>query len=412
MTIATRNNNNRWLWIVMALLAAGIVYSVRMVTRTRLPIRVAQVRRGDIVSTFSTNGIVEPITNFEAHAPYAGLVKAVFVHEGDHVSEGRLLIEMDDTEARTREASALAAVRAAQANYDSLTNGGSQQERYTLDGDKARTKADRDQAESQLATLKKLATQGAASAAEVAAAQQRLDQANASLHLLDLRKQSPYDAPDLEHAKAALEDAQSSYAAARKTLEEVSVHAPFAGTVYALPVSATEYIGQGDRLLEMADLTKVQVRAYFDEPEIGKLAVGLPIRIVWDALPLRSWQGHIARVPSTVVTYTTRHVGAAIVTVDNADGTLLPDTNVTVTVTTSSTPDVINIPREALHASGGQDFVYVLDGETLRRTPVKTGIITLTSIQIVNGLHEGETVALGTANGQPIVDRVPVKVVP
>src|SRR5271170_5376493 len=411
MTIATRNNNNRWIWIVIALLAVGILYSVRMVTRTRLPIRVSQVRRGDIVSTFSTNGIVEPITNFEAHAPYAGLVKAVFVHEGDRVPEGKLIIEMDDTEARTREATALAAVRAAQANYDSLTNGGSQQERYTLDGDIARTKADRDQAESQLATLKKLATQGAASAAEVSASQQRLDQANASLHLLDLRRKSPYAAPDLEHAKAALEDAQSTYAAATKTLEEVSVHAPFAGTVYALPVSATEYVGRGDRLFEMADLTKVQVRAYFDEPEIGKLAVGLPIKIVWDAMPLRSWQGHIIRIPSTVITYTTRHVGAAIVSVDNADGSLLPDTNVTVTVTTSSTPDVLNIPREALHANGGQDFVYVLDGDRLRKTPVKTGVITLTAIQIVAGLREGELVALGTTNGQPIVDRVPVKVV-
>jgi HlyD family secretion protein len=411
MTIAIRNNNNRWLWIVVALLAVGLFYSVRMVTRTRLPIRVAAVQRGDIVSTFSTNGIVEPISNFEAHAPYAGLVKSVFVHEGDRVPGGKLLVEMDNTEALTREAAALAALRAAQASYDSLTNGGSQQERYTLEGDVARTKSDRDQAETQLATLKKLAAQGAASTAEVAAAQQRLDQANASLNLLDLRRHSPYAAPDLEHAKAALVDAQANYAASQKTLAEVSVRAPFAGTVYALPVSATEYVPQGERLLEMADLTKVQVRAYFDEPEIGKLAVGLPIRIVWDALPLRSWQGHIARVPSTVITYTTRHVGAAIVTVDNADGTLLPDTNVTVTVTTSSTPDVLNIPREALHANGGQDFVYVLDGERLRRAPVKTGIITLTAIQIVDGLREGQTVALGTSNGQPIVDGVPVKIV-
>jgi HlyD family secretion protein len=53
----------------------------------------------------------------------------------------------------------------------------------------------------------------------------------------------------------------------------------------------------------------------------------------------------------------------------------------------------------------------VLDGDRLRRTPVKTGIITLTAIQIVDGLREGQTVALGTSNGQPIVDRVPVKIV-
>lgn len=382
-----------------------------MATRSRLPIRVAQVQRGDIVRTSSTNGIVEPQANFEATAPYAGVVKAVYVHEGDKVPKGKLLVAMDDTEARTRLAAAVAGLSAAQANYDALTKGGTQQERYTLAGDIARTQSDRDQAESQLATLKRLAGQGAASANEVAAAQQRLDQANASLALLSQRRKAPYAAPDLEHAKAALADAQASYEAAQRTLSETSVRAPFDGTVYSLPVSATQYVQQGDHLLEMADLTRLQVRAYFDEPEIGQLAVGLPIKIVWDALPGRSWQGHILRLPSTVITYTTRHVGAAIVTVDNADGTLLPNTNVTVTVTTSSTPNILYIPREGLHSSDGEDFVYRLEGEKLRRVRVKVGVNNLTEIQITDGLREGETIALGTTNGQPIIDGVPVKIV-
>ena len=68
--------------------------------------------------------------------------------------------------------------------------------------------------------------------------------------------------------------------------------------------------------------------------------------------------------------------------------------------------------RGAAHASGeSQDFVYVLDGDILRRTPVKTGVITLTSIQIVDGLHQGESVALSVTqlNGQPLVDKVPVQ---
>ena len=335
-----------------------------MVTRTRLPIRVVQAQTGEIVSTISTNGIIEPQQNFEAHAPYAGLVKAVYVHEGDRVPEGKLLVSMDDTEARTRVAAALTALRGAQASYDALTKGGTQQERYTLAGDVARTQADRDQAEKQLATLTKLAALGSASASEIL-----------------------------------------------ETLKQANVRAPFAGTVYSLPVSPTEFVQQGDHLLQMADLTKVQVRAYFDEPEIGQLAVGLPIKIVWDALPGRSWQGHISRVPSTVITYTTRHVGAAIVTVDNADGTLLPDTNVTVTVTTNSTPNILKIPREALHSTGSQDFVYLLDKETLRRVPVKVGVNNLTAIQILSGLQDGQTVAIGTTNGQPIVDGVPVKIV-
>ena len=410
-SIATRSNN-RWLWILIVLLAAGVFYSVRMVTRTRLPIRVAKVRRGEITSTISTNGIVEPQENFEAHAPYAGLVATVYVHEGDKVPRGKLLVTMDDTEARARLATALNGLRAAQASYDALTKGGTQQERYTMAGDVARTQADREQAEQQVITLKKLAAQGSASASEVSAAQQRLNQAEASLALLNERRQSPYATADLEHAKAALADAQSACDAATETLKETKVYAPFAGSVYSLPVNATEFVQQGDHLLEMADLTKVQVRAYFDEPDIGKLAVGQHISIVWDALPSRIWQGHISRIPSTIITYTTRHVGAAIVTVDNADGRLLPNTNVTVTVSISSTPNTLTIPREALHSSGGQDFVYTLEGERLRRVPITVGINTLTAIQIDSGLEEGQTIATGTANGQQIVDGIPVKIVP
>jgi len=381
-----------------------------MVTRTKLPIRVAPVQFGEITSSISTNGIVEPQLNFEAYAPYPGLIKALYVHEGDRVPEGKLLVAMDDSEAQTRLASALSSLSAAQAQYDAVLKGGTQQERFTLGGDLTRTQADRDQAAKQLATLQKLESQGSASASEVAAAQQRLDQANLSLHLLDQRRDSPYAPIDLEHAKAALADARAVYSAAEQTLKHANVRAPFAGTVYSLPVSKTEYVQQGDHLLQMADLTKMQVRAYFDEPEIGKLGVGTPIRIVWDAKPGRSWDGHIARVPSTIITYTTRHVGAAIVTLDNSDGTLLPDTNVTVTATTSSTPNTLTMPREALHTTGGRDFVYLLDGDTLRRTPVQVGMNNLTSIQIVSGLHEGQMVAIGTTNGQALLDGVPIKI--
>jgi HlyD family secretion protein len=382
-----------------------------MVTRTRLPIRVAQVQFGEIASKISTNGIVEPQVNYEAYAPYAGVIQAVYLHEGDKVPQGKLLVTMDETEARTRLAAALSSLRAAQAQYDAVLKGGTQQERFTQAGDLARTQADRDQAAKQLATLQKLESEGSASASEVAVGQQRLDQANLSLHLLEQRRDSPYATVDLQHAEAVLADAKAAYNAAEQTLDKANVRAPFAGTVYSLPVSRTEYVQQGDRLLQMADLTKMQVRAYFDEPEIGKLAVGMPIQIIWDAKPDRSWQGHISRLPSTIITYTTRHVGAAIVTIDNSDGTLLPDTNVTVTVTTSSTPNTLTIPREALHRANDLDFVYLLEGDTLRRATVQVGINNLTSIQIVSGLRQGQTVAIGTTNGLPLTDGVPIKIV-
>ena len=103
----------------------------------------------------------------------------------------------------------------------------------------------------------------------------------------------------------------------------------------------TEDKEQGSLLLQMADLEKERVRAYFDEPEIGHLAVGQPILIKWDAKQGKVWHGHIVRVPVTVTVITngTRTVGEVLVQIDGDDGGLLPDTNVTVTVTTSSESD-------------------------------------------------------------------------
>ena len=124
--------------------------------------------------------------------------------------------------------------------------------------------------------------------------------------------------------------------------------------------------------IDVADLNKIQVHAYFDEPEIGKLAVGQAVKIAWDAKPTQIWHGHISLAPTTVITYGTRNVGECIITVDDARGDLLPNTNVVVTVTTSQRFNALSIPREALHTDGG-DFVYRVVNGKLVRTPVQVG---------------------------------------
>ena len=123
----------------------------------------------------------------------------------------------------------------------------------------------------------------------------------------------------------------------------------------------------------MADLSKLRVRAYFDEPEIGNLAVGQPITIVWDARLGKEWHGHITLLPSTIVNFNTRNVGEVLVAIDDVDGQLLPDTHVTVTVTTSSQPNILTIPREALHVENSKPYVYPHRRRHSDRTPVVTG---------------------------------------
>ena len=411
MPIARAKKSNAvYLWIGTAVLLVIVFYAVRMATRTSIPIRAATAERGDLRSTISNNGRVEPQVNFEAHAPFPGLIKAIYVHEGEKVSKGKLLLKMDDANARAQLATALAALRGAQASYDAITKGGTQEERLSLGGEMATAEINRDQAQHDLAALEKLQMTGAASAGEVAAARGRLNSANSSLQVLQQRKISRYDPADMAHAKAALNDAEAGYAAALQVVSEANVRAPFAGTVYSLPVSATEYVQQGDKLLQMADLSKLQVRAYFDEPEIGNLKVGLPITIRWDAQPDRVWHGHISRVPSTIITYGTRNVGEVLVAIDDSDGVLLPDTNVTVTVLYANEQNVLSVPREALHSEQDQSYVYRVENGTLHRTAVKRGDINLTQVQILSGLKEGDVVALGSTNGQQVGDGVAVKI--
>lgn len=407
-TVKTKRTRVRWVWLAAAVVVVLVFYFTRMATRARVPVRTAVAARSELKRTISTNGKVEPQVNFEAHAPFPGIIKALYVHEGEKVSTGKLLLSMDDTDARAKLASAIAELRSAQSTYGSILKGGSQEERLSLQGDLAKAQIDRDQAQHDLDALKKLQLTGAASASEVASAQERLRADNASLGILQQRQTQRYDAGDIARSKSAFDNAQAGYTAAMAVVNQANVHAPFAGTVYSLPVSRSEYVQQGDRLLQMADLSKMQVRAYFDEPQIGKISVGQPITIEWDARPNKLWHGHVFRVPSTVITYTTRNVGEVLVTIDDVDDNLLPNTNVRVTVTVANEASALNVPRDALHTERGESYVYRVVNGTLRRTPVQVGNLNLTQVEILHGLKEGDVVALGSTNGQPVGDRMPI----
>jgi HlyD family secretion protein len=373
---------------------------------------VAQATMQDLATKDSTNGKIEPQPpNFEAHAPAPGIVKRLYIKTGEVVPRGKLLLSLDDADAIAHSDGALATLRGAQASYQATEQGGTQEERNSLAGELTKAQMDRDQAQSNLDTLKKLVAQGAAAPGEVVSAQQRLDAANTSLSTLERKQTARYSPADIAHSKADLQQAQAAYQAANIVVTDSNVRAPFAGTVYSLPVSQSEYVQQGSLLLQMADLTKIQVRAYFDEPELGALHVGQPATIAWDALPDREWHGRILSMPSTIINYqNTRNVGEVLLSVDDADGKLLPSTNVKVTVTEQKLDHVLTIPREALHSENGKSYVYLLHGKVLRRQRVTVGARNLTQVQVISGLAENATVALSTTNGEPLAEGVPVQI--
>jgi HlyD family secretion protein len=404
-----KQSGRLWLWLGAAVLVVIVFFATRSLTRERLPIREAQVSHQQLVNAISTNGRVEPIINHEVHSPLSTTVRAVFVQQGDQVSAGKLLMQLDDVQARARVAAAESGVRAAQAALDAATHNGNLQERQGAAADLARTRVERDQARRSLDALTQLKSTGAASASEVSAAQERLDTADAALHAAEQASQSRYAPSDIARAQAALDDAEASLAAAKDVEAKTAPHAPFAGTVYSLNAGRSEFAEEGKLLLQLADLHHMHVVAYFDEPDIGQLAVGQKALIKWDAEPTHVWHGQVARVPTTVFAYTSRTVGATQIEIDGGDGALLPDTNVTVTVTTSSEANALTIPRDALHVENGKTYVFKVVGDSLVRTPVTVGTSNLVLTPILSGLQEGDIVATGTTNGLPLQEGIPIR---
>ena len=383
----------------------------RSFLRDKVQVRVSPVTRENLVSSVSTNGKVEPIEYFQAHAVAPGVVQKVLVEVGDHVRTGDLLLQMDDADARARIATSTATLRGAEATASDQRSGGTQEERIMSAGDLARQQQEQQQAERSLTALRTLQARGAASSGEVAAAQDRLTAAENALHLTQQRSSSRYSESDRTRAAAQIADAHAGLAAAQAAYASANIRAPFAGTVYSVPVNAYDFVAAGEDLLDLADLTHIQVRAYFDEPEIGRLARGQAVSIVWEGRPNQTWHGHIDRAPSTVITYGTRNVGECFINVDDSTGDLLPNTNVTVKVTTSQRFHVLTVPREAVHTDSGVNFVYRVVNHRLVRTPVQIGIFDDTREEITSGLSEKDTVALNATSNRDLANGLEVNAV-
>ncbi len=402
-------NNSYIIWAALLILVVAIVFTVRRLTRERVGIRTAIASFQNLDSTTSTNGKVEPIHEYQAHAAFPGVVQKLYVGVGDKVSVGMLLARMDDSDIKARLASSALSISSAKVGLSSTQQNGSQEERQALANDIARAKMQQQQAANDLAALKQLQQKGAASAGEVISAQQRLDSTTSSLEGMTARTKSRYSPDEVDRAKQQLANAQADQNAARNSYAGANIHSPISGTVYSVPVAEYDYVPAGEDLMDIADLNLIQIRAYFDEPEIGKLAVGQPVKIVWDAKPLKIWHGHIEQVPTTVITYGTRNVGECLITVDDARGDLLPNTNVTVTVTTSQHNNVLSVPREALHTNGAQNYVFRIINNKLRRTPVQIDAVNLTRVEIKSGLKENDIVALSATSNRDLTDGMLVK---
>lgn len=405
-------SRNRW-WIIATAIVAAVVLlaAFNSMRGDIVPIHAVRVSRGTIRSVVSTNGKAEPLQNFEAHAPVATTVQRVLVKEGDRVKRGQLLVQLDDADARSASAKALAQVRSSEADLSAVAHGGTQEEVLTTDAQLVKARADLETAQRNLDALQRLVKQGAATPGEVKDAQAQLQTAQANVNLLEQKLKDRYSKPEVAKVEAQKSGAQAAYQAAQDIVNKSNIRAPFDGVVYSLPVRAGTYVNPGDLLLQEADLRRVRVRAYVDEPDVGKLVPQQAVEVTWDAIPGRSWRGTLVTIPAAVKLYGTRNVGEITTELDNPDFKLLPNVNVTVQVITAEHHDVVVAPREAVRMDGATPYVYRVVDDELRKQPVQTSIANLTQVEVTKGLSDNEVIALSPLNNKPMRDGQAVRVV-
>jgi len=403
---------HRWIVTTIAIVAAVVLLASFMSREPAVPVRAVNAQRGTIRSVVSTNGKVEPLQNFEAHAPVGTTVKKILVREGDQVKKGQLLAQLDDAQARSQAARAQAQVLAAEADLNAIQKGGNREEVLTLESQITKARTDRDTAQRNLDALRRLREQGAASPGEIKNAEDQLKRANADLDLLLQKQKNRYSQPEISRVEAQKSEAQAAYSATEDLLSQLNIRAPFDGIVYSLPVQQGAYLNPGDLVLEEADLSKVRVRAFVDEPDIGRLAPGDKIEVTWDALPERTWEGAVSVIPAVIKLHGSRNVGETTCVVDNKDFKLLPNVNVGVTIITAEHRNVLTVPREAIHQDdNGKAYVYQIVNNELQRRYVQTSISNLTKVEVTGGLPENAVIALGPTNSKPLRNGLAVKVV-
>src|ERR1700692_3397719 len=122
-------NSSEWRWVIpaLAILAAVIVLAAFVSRRDDgVRVRTAVAELSDIRGVVSTNGKIEPVVNFEAHAPVPTSVQRVMVREGERVKKGQLLVVLDDADARAQAARAQAQLTVAPSHTHASRKGGSQ----------------------------------------------------------------------------------------------------------------------------------------------------------------------------------------------------------------------------------------------------------------------------------------------
>jgi HlyD family secretion protein len=378
--------------IAVAMIAIIVILALR---RQPPEVTVVHVTREDLSATVASNGKVEPISPYVAHAEFPTFVVKVMAAEGQTVHRGQMILTLDAADVRSQLAQARADLLAEQNDLRNARAGGPPDQVAQLEGDLKAAEVQVQNLQTSELELEGLVAKHAATQDELAQTQASLAKARGNLQALQAKKQdlTTRSAAIVQGAQLRVNQAEEQVQSLEEKVNSATVASPTDGTLYSFPVHAGDFVKLGDTLAEMADLSHVRVRAFVDEPDIGSLEPNQNVSVTWDAKPGRTWTGHTEEVPKQVVPRGMRSVGELLCSIDNDRLDLLPNTNVQVKIMVRDRHGVLVVPRAAVLGDFSQHYLYVFSDDKVQRRNISVGVASTDKYEVVSGLADGERVA-------------------
>jgi HlyD family secretion protein len=366
-------------------------------------LQTAKAVRQEIKMVVSTNGIIEPLDRSEVYAPIDGRVIQIPLREGSEISQGHVLMQLESEQIRTALADAKAGLLDARRQANAIVNGPPKEEIAALDATIAEAAMELDQVDKDLAVEESLLSKGAVARAAVENLRKQRDQYQLRLDSQKKQKQDVlqrYSSEEKQWEQDKVGELTKQVQNLEQQLRMESVMAPKGGLIYSLEVKPGAYVTKGQLLAQINQPGIVKLRAYVDEPDLGRIAKGQSVSIEWDGMADTQWTGIVERPAEQVVALNNRTVGYVLCSINGEPKELIPNLNVKVEITTARKPNVLTVPRSAVFNQDGKQVVLVVNGEKTAIKPVALGMITAEDIEILQGIREGDLIVLNPMEGK------------
>ncbi len=382
-----------------------------------LQVEVQPVRRGAIVQRLELSGEVLATDSVVIAATKEGPIEYCPWREGDRVkgprregetvTPGDRLVEIDREVHRAEVLTAEAALAVARARLADLNAGARPEEVQKAEANVRRWQATLAEARRTHERQERLVADEFTSQQSVDQARERMDVAEAELasarETLGMLKAGPTET-EIAVQMAAVEEAAARLALARAHLSECIVTAPFDGVITAVHVRPGDLATPRSPLLEMYAPDSLVIRFSVPEAQGSAVRPGLRLQATLDALNGRAFDAEITRVyPQLDEAMRTRTVEAKLI--DTVD--VVPHMFARLKLELRRADDAVLVPAEALlTAPTGENFVFVVNQGKAQRRVIELGIEQEETIQVLSGLEAGQRVVVaGQAalrDGQPV----------